>query len=174
MSPSDRMSRDARRDANMAAIEQALAVAKPGPWYFALVEESEGNVCITHGHWDVYRYEADVEVQRSEPGATVAKLEQREANVACVLADAPELHLIANAPAYLAFLLAELRASLLREAEYAKPEVEFCGTRYRLDGDDVIRYRPDGQFWEVEMHVEKVRALASLVPARAVPSPRET
>lgn len=119
LTPSERSERDER----IAEIAQVVAAAQPGPWFFTLVPEDEGNVCIKHEHWDIYRNEADVEVERSEPGILVGKIEQRAVNVACVLGDAPDLHVIANAPYYIAFLLSELRSSLAREAE-AKKDAE--------------------------------------------------
>jgi hypothetical protein len=110
-------------ESRISEIRQTIAAASPGPWYFTLVEADEGNVCISHEHWDLWRLELEPEVLRSEPGVLEAKLEARCVNVGCVIAEAPDMHLIANSRAFLEALLAErdgMKAEIARLSEHAK------------------------------------------------------
>jgi hypothetical protein len=128
-------------ESRISEIRETIAAASPGPWYFTLVEASEGNVCISHEHWDLWRQELEPEVLRSEPGVLEAKLEPRCVNVACVIAESPDMHLIANSRAFLEALLAEregMKAEIARLTKLNLGEGETWLTVEQEENRDLV------------------------------------
>lgn len=95
----------------MARITARLAKATPGPWHWTFVPGDEGNVCVKHDHYDVYRNELQTNVKRNEPGIAEAEIESTVVNVGCYLGESADAILIANAPADLTWLINRLRVA---------------------------------------------------------------
>ena len=102
------MSQKRLDDGRLARIRTRLNNATQGPWHSVAVAADEGNVCIRHTHYDLFRYEPHYESTRQEPGLTEGTLSHREVNVGCYLGDADDAIFIANARADVEALLREV------------------------------------------------------------------
>jgi hypothetical protein len=131
------VSPEATRDTGVSEIRARLAAATKGPWLVVVVPECDGNVCIKHEHFDLYRREADVDIVRQEPGFVEVKIgETRDVNVGCFLGEKGDAEFIAHAPADMEWLLDELarerRSAEFNYESWRRERVELLGENERL------------------------------------------